>query len=73
MNAALLEDTITRLTSDEKIALIGKIWGSLDADSLPVSPAVVTELDRRWAEHQANPSAALTLDELMTRVEAKRP
>jgi len=73
MNAALLEDTITRLTSDEKIALIGKIWGSLDTDSLPVSPAVVTELDRRWAEHQENPSAALTLDELMTRVEAKRP
>ena len=72
MNATLLDETITRLTPAEKLALIGKIWASLDADALPVPPTVLTELDRRWAEHQLNPSSALTLDELMARVEAKR-
>jgi putative addiction module component (TIGR02574 family) len=44
----------------------------IDPDELPVSPAIAAELDRRWAEHLRNPSAALTLDELMARVEAKR-
>ena len=72
MNATLLEDTITRLTPDEKLALIGKLWSSLDTANLPIPTAVRSELDRRWAEHQANPAAALTLDELMARVEAKR-
>ena len=40
--------------------------------ALVASPAVAAELDRRWAEHLKNPAAALTLDELMKRVEAKR-
>ncbi len=72
MNATLLDETITRLTSAEKLALIGRLWASLDTANLPIPPAVQAELDRRWAEHLANPSAALTLEELMARVEAKR-
>jgi putative addiction module component (TIGR02574 family) len=72
MDATLLEETITRLTPGEKLALIGRLWSSLDTSHLPIPPLVQAELDRRWAEHQLNPSSALTLDELMTRVEAKR-
>jgi len=72
MNATLLDDPITRLTPDEKLALIGKLWASLDHDSLPVPSAVTAELDRRWTEHLRNPSAALTLDELLARVAARR-
>jgi putative addiction module component (TIGR02574 family) len=72
MNATLLDETITRLTPDEKLALIGKLWASLDPDALPVPSAVTAELDRRWTEHLRNPSAALTLDELLARVAAKR-
>jgi len=69
---ASLESEIAQLTQEEKITLIGKLWNSLDADTLPVPPAVLAELDRRWADHQINPGAALSLDELMARVEAKR-
>jgi putative addiction module component (TIGR02574 family) len=72
MNVTLLDETITRLTPAEKLALIGKIWATLDAEALPVPPEVAAELDRRWAEHQLNPGAAFTLDELMARVAAKR-
>jgi putative addiction module component (TIGR02574 family) len=73
MNATQIDDAaLTRLTAGEKLALIGRLWASLDAESLPTSPAVAAELDRRWAEHQRNPGSALTLDELMARVEAKR-
>jgi putative addiction module component (TIGR02574 family) len=71
MNATL-ESEIAQLSQEEKLALIGRLWDSLDADSLPVSPAVIAELERRWTEHQRNPGAALSLDELMARVQAKR-
>ena len=73
MNATLLDDaTLTRLTNEEKLALISRLWASIDADSLPVPPAVVAELDRRRAEYERNHGSALTLEELMMRVEAKR-
>ena len=72
MNAATLDDSITKLSQGEKLALIARLWAMIDLDELPVSPAVAAELDRRWAEHLCNPRAALTLDELMARVEAKR-
>lgn len=72
MNATMLDATITRLTPDEKLALIGKLWASLDPSALPVPPTITAELDRRWAEHLQHPSAALTLEDLMARVAAKR-
>ena len=71
MDATLLENTIPRLTQGEKLALIGRLWASLDADNLPVPPEVVAELDRRRAEYERNPGSALTLDELMARVRRK--
>ena len=72
MTAATLEDAITRLDRSEKFALLEKIWALLEIDELPVPPEVVAELDRRWAEHERNPGAALTLDELVARVQTKR-
>lgn len=71
MNATLLDETITRLTPDEKIALIGKIWASLDTEALPVPPAVLAELNRRRAEYERDPGSALTLEELLVRVRRK--
>jgi putative addiction module component (TIGR02574 family) len=71
MNAATLDATITKLSPGEKLALIGKLWALIEPDELPVSPAVAAELDRRWTEHLRNPGTALTLAELMARVETK--
>ena len=72
MPTATLEDTLSQLSPGEKLALIGRLWDTLDASELPVSAAVAAELDRRWAEYQRNPASALTLNELMARVEARR-
>lgn len=71
MNATL-EAEIRQLTQQEKLALMGELWAMIDSSELPVPPEVVAELDRRWAEHVRNPGAALTLDQLMARVEARR-
>jgi putative addiction module component (TIGR02574 family) len=72
MNAATLDEAISHLNGSEKLALIEKIWNSIDAEDLPVPPEVAAELDRRWAEHLRDPSSALTLDQLMARVEERR-
>ena len=68
----MLESEIAHLTPEEKLALIGRLWASLEADNLPIPAEVTAELASRWTEHLSNPSAALTLDELMARVAAGR-
>jgi putative addiction module component (TIGR02574 family) len=48
------------LTAQERIALIGRLWDSLDPDSAaPLSPALAAELGRREAEADADPGAGL--------------
>ncbi len=48
------------LTAEERIALIGRLWDSLDpAAAAPVSPALATGLDRREAEADAGPDASI--------------
>ena len=50
---------IERLSVDERLALIEALWDSLDAQTLPVSEDLRAELDRRLAEHDANPQSAV--------------
>jgi putative addiction module component (TIGR02574 family) len=51
-----------RLTIAERLQLVGDIWDSIaedaDADSLPVSDDDKALLDKRLADHEANPEAA---------------
>ena len=44
------------LTADERVALIGQLWDSLDpAAAAPISAALAAELDRREAAADAQP------------------
>ncbi len=61
------------LTAQERIALMGRLWDSLDAAAAaPLSPALVAELDRREAQADADPDAgipwAALRDELRARL-----
>ena len=65
--------TLESLTAQERIALIGRLWDSLDpAAAAPLSPALAAELDRREAEADADPDAGIPWtalrDELRTRL-----
>jgi putative addiction module component (TIGR02574 family) len=60
------------MDTEAKLALIARIWSTIDGDALPVPPEVEAELNRRWEHHLANPGSTLSMDELMARVEAKR-
>lgn len=48
---------IDRLDIEERLALVEELWNSIAADSaaVPLTPAQGAELDRRLADHKANP------------------
>ncbi|WP_035707722.1 addiction module protein [Niveispirillum irakense] len=39
----------SRMTSAEKLDLIGELWDSIEADNVPLTAEQVAELDRRYA------------------------
>ena len=46
------------LSAEERIALMGRLWDSLDPSvAAPVTEALTTELERRELEADADPSA----------------
>ncbi|MEJ1969639.1 MAG: addiction module protein [Rhizomicrobium sp.] len=51
---------LLRLSVDERLQLIGELWDSIEAEQLPpLTEAWKDEIDRRLAEHSADPSSAL--------------
>ena len=65
------------LTNSERLRLVGEIWDSIAAeasaspDALPLSEAQKAELDRRVAEHDADPSGGVPVDESLARIRAR--
>ncbi len=53
-----------KLPIPERIQLVEDIWNSIaqDAKSLPLTDEQRDELDRRWAEHERDPSSAIPWD-----------
>jgi putative addiction module component (TIGR02574 family) len=49
------------LSIPERLRLVEEIWDSIaeDTESLSLSPEQRAELDRRWADHEADPSSAI--------------
>jgi putative addiction module component (TIGR02574 family) len=57
---------IFELSVAERIRLVEDIWDSIAAspESLPLTDAQKRELDRRWAEYQADPKAGRSWGEV---------
>ncbi len=58
MNATCLEE-ILRLSVDDRIRLVQRIWGSIATDSEPLSVRQADEIERRIAAHRDDPSRAI--------------
>lgn len=67
---------LLRLPSSERADLALALWESLDeADrdaSFELTPELVAELDRRFAEHQADPSTAIPWEEVRRKLSGGR-
>ncbi len=63
-------DAIRRLTVPERVRLMHEIWDSLSpsAETLPLTAEQKAIIDRRKAEHEADPDSAITLEELKARL-----
>jgi putative addiction module component (TIGR02574 family) len=52
---------LDQLTAEERLALIGELWDSLDPTvAAPITPALAEELDRREAEADSDPAGGDT-------------
>ena len=73
MATSSLSDLL-RLPAGVRANLAIALWESLsDSDrdnALPVSPELVAELDRRWADHLAHPEAGVAWAEVLKKLRA---
>jgi putative addiction module component (TIGR02574 family) len=61
------------LTPAERIELVEFLWDSLEPENLPpLSAEELDEIDRELAEHRADPSGALSWDEVREWLRSRR-
>ncbi|HEY2068017.1 MAG TPA: addiction module protein [Rhizomicrobium sp.] len=62
-----------KLSVEERIQLVSDLWDSIAADAanLRIAKELQDELERRVAEHEADPSSALDGDEVLRDLQAR--
>jgi putative addiction module component (TIGR02574 family) len=57
---------LDRLSIDERLQLVEEIWDSItnEVEAAPLTDAQRQEIDRRWAAHLANPTAAVPWEDV---------
>lgn len=68
--ASLIE--IEKLSPQERLELIGRLWDSLDAEDVPLTPAQADEIDRRLATADADMAASVSWETLRTELGNRR-
>lgn len=70
MNVSLKSLGVDRLSVAERLVLVEELWDSIAA-STPISDAQRTELDRRLADHKANPDDVVSWEEVDSSITAR--
>jgi putative addiction module component (TIGR02574 family) len=67
-------DDLRKLPVPERLELVETLWDSIVADAhlLPLTSQQAEELDRRLADHEANPTAGTLWDEVRDRMQKNR-
>ena len=66
-------DDIAGLSPEQRIALIGDLWDSLDDADLPLTAAQSAELSRRLDAFETDRSRAVAWDDLKAELEKRCP
>ena len=66
MTSLMKDLDIDRLSLEDRIALMHELWDSIAAEPgrPPLSDSLRRELERRMAEHQANPTDAIPWEQI---------
>jgi putative addiction module component (TIGR02574 family) len=67
----LTSDEITRLSPDERLALIAQLWDSLEDHQVQLTPAQQAELERRLATLDQDRGQSLTWETLKAELERR--
>jgi putative addiction module component (TIGR02574 family) len=69
----LTHDEITRLSPDERLALIAQLWDSLDDRQVQLTPAQQGELERRFTTLDHDRTHSFTWEPLKAELEQRCP
>jgi putative addiction module component (TIGR02574 family) len=69
----LTQDELVRLPPAERLALISKLWDSLEDEHLPLTTAQRDELDRRLASLDHDRREGIPWEALKTQLEQRCP
>ena len=69
----LTHDEITRLSPDERLALIAQLWDSLDDHQVRLTPAQQAELERRFTTLDHDRTQSVTWETLKAELEQRCP
>jgi putative addiction module component (TIGR02574 family) len=68
-------NALRRLSVAERLQIVEDLWDSIAEEApdeaLPITPELGAELDRRLAEHHADPESALSWEEVQRRILAR--
>lgn len=70
MSVSLKSLGIERLSIAERLRLVEDLWDSIAADT-PLTDAQRAELDRRLADHEANPDDVVSWEEVQSSITAR--
>ena len=70
MSASIKSLGLDRLSLAERILLVEELWDSIAA-STPITDAQRAELDRRLADHEANPDDVVSWEEVQSSITAR--
>ena len=70
MSVSIKSLGIERLSVAERLVLVEELWDSI-ADATPVTDTQRVELDRRLADHAANPEDVISLEEVHSSITAR--
>ncbi len=67
-------DNLRQIPVADKLHMIELLWNDIEAsdEALPISDAILQEVERRAAEAVKDPSILITREELWRRVDARR-
>jgi putative addiction module component (TIGR02574 family) len=69
----LTRDEITRLSPDQRLALIAQLWDSLEDHQVQLTPVQQGELERRLATLDQDRAQSLTWETLKAELERRCP
>jgi len=69
MSTQLDDVAIRKLTIDERLELVDRLCGSIEEETIEISPELRRELERRLAAADANPNSGSPWDDVRARIQ----